>query len=301
MGKLYFRCAFFFEKKVSGCLVGFDCSIKSNLPIGAGISSSAALACGFAKGINELLSLQLSDNDLIEIARNAEHFFVGTRCGIMDQYAVTKGIKDNLLLLNCYTEEHSLIPANFSPYKILLLNTNVSHTLSTSEYNLRRDECNQSLLQIQSKYPKYKYLAEVPMPILLKFEKQMELHLFQRARYIIEENYRVKMAVKALEKNNLFNFGKLLYQSHKGLKKLYNVSCPELDFLVDFSKDIDLVLGSRMMGGGFGGCTINLVHEDYTKEYIRSISSTYLNKFKIALTPTIVSIGNGVTINRNVS
>lgn len=290
---------YYLNKAMPNAIEGFDCSIMSKLPIGSGISSSAALQCGIAKGVNRLFNLSLSDDELIKISRDAEHFFVGTHTGIMDQVAVTKGIKDSLLLLDCRTQEYTEIPADFFPYEILLLNTNVSHNLSTSEYNLRREECEQSLLLIQSKFPKYKYLAEVPISILLRFEYQMEKHLFKRTRYVIEENYRVKKAVKFLKKNNLTSFGRLLYQSHQGLKNLYHVSCPELDFLVDFSKDKEFVVGSRMMGGGFGGCTLNLVHKDFSKEYIDAISNAYSKKFNINLTPITVSIGNGIMIEES--
>ncbi|NJB71950.1 galactokinase [Saonia flava] len=288
---------FLIDKVVPNKLEGFDCFITSKLPMGSGISSSAALECGIAKGVNALFNLDLSDEELIGIAQQAEHSFVGTNCGVMDQYAVIKGVENGFLLLNCNEHRHTIIPSNLGAHKIVLLNTNVSHNLSTSEYNLRRKECNLALKKIQEVYPEYLFLADVPKSVLLKFKTKMAVHLFKRATYVIEENHRVKKAAKALKKEALRNLGNLMYESHKGLKELYEVSCAELDFLVDFSKTSENVIGSRMMGGGFGGCTINLVHKDYASEFINTASKAYKQEFNIELTPTIVKIGNGVTVH----
>ena len=275
---------------------GFDCVIKSELPIGAGISSSAALECGIAKGINLLFDLGLSDIDIIELSRNAEHTYVGTNCGIMDQFAVTKGEKSKIILLNCKTLESKLINANFSPYKIVLLNTNVSHSLSTSAYNDRREECKKALELISKEFhPKLTSLVDIPEEILSTFKDKIPEKLFNRAIYITQENRRVINAVESLKKNDLKEFGKFLYQSHEGLQHLYEVSCTELDFLVDFSRNFDSVIGSRMMGGGFGGCTINLIHQNNIDDYIKRASIAYKKKFSISLTPIIVSISNGVS------
>lgn len=281
-------------------MVGFDCIINSDLPIGAGISSSAALECGIAKGVDLLFDLGLTDLEIITLSRNAEHTFVGTNCGIMDQFAVVNGEANKLILLNCNTLEYELINANFSPYKIVLLNTNVSHSLATSEYNKRREECNTALAIISKQfYPEITSLIDVPEEVLNTLKSAFSKKIFNRALYITQENRRVLKAVEALKKNNFSEFGKLIYQSHEGLQNLYEVSCNELDFLVNFSKKYDYVIGSRMMGGGFGGCTINLIHEDYINEYIEKVSIAYKEEFSITLTPINVSINNGVSSKKS--
>lgn len=278
-----------------GSIKGFDCIIESNLPVGSGISSSAALECGLAKGLNELFKIGLTDLEIIKLSRDAEHTFVGTKCGIMDQFAVIKGVADNLILLDCDTLEYKLIPADFSPFTLVLLNTNVSHNLASSEYNVRRDECNTALAEIQKKYPKYKSLAEIEPEVIEKFRKILPENLLNRALYVSQEHRRTLEAVECLEKNDLKGFGDCLYRSHKGLQHLYKVSCNELDFLVDFSKDNKYVAGSRMMGGGFGGCTINLILDDKVDEFIAKASEAYRKKFDLELSPIKVKIGNGVS------
>ena len=275
-------------------LGGFDCVISSELPIGAGISSSAALECGVAKGLNELFDLGLSNLELIEISRMAEHNFVGTKCGVMDQFAVTMGKRKKLLLLNCETLDYKLIDAEFAPYKILLLNTNVSHNLATSEYNTRREECEQALAVIKKDHPGYKFLADVPEHIIESYSEKLSGKVYQRALFVSRENTRTLKAAELIQKGDIEGFGALMYQTHEGLSKNYEVSCSELDFLVDLSKDIPQVVGSRMMGGGFGGCTINLVKETFVNEFMELASDAYKQKFDINLTSILVATSNGV-------
>jgi galactokinase len=274
-------------------LEGFDCVIDSDLPIGAGISSSAALECGMAYGLNTLFELGLTKETLILLSRDAEHNFVGTKCGIMDQFAVTMSEENHVILLDCKSLKHELIPVNIEPYKILLLNTNVSHNLASSEYNVRRQECEKGISIIQKKYPNIESLRDVTIAILEECKSEISSLIYNRCHYILQENRRVLDAVKELKTGNLKAFGALMYESHHGLQHLYNVSCPELDFLVDFSKSNDQILGSRMMGGGFGGCTINIIHENAIEEYIQKASKAYFNEFKIALTSIVVSPSKG--------
>ena len=277
-----------------GQLGGFDCVISSELPIGAGISSSAALECGVAKGLNDLFDLGLSNLELIEISRMAEHNFVGTKCGVMDQFAVTMGKRKKLLLLNCETLDYKLIDAEFAPYKILLLNTNVSHNLATSEYNTRREECEEALAVIQKDHSQYAFLADVPEPIIETYKKKLSGKVYQRALFVSRENARTLKAAKLIQSGDIKGFGKLMYQTHEGLSKNYEVSCRELDFLVDLSKDIPQVVGSRMMGGGFGGCTINLVEEGFVNEFMDLASKAYKEQFDNNLTSILVATSNGV-------
>ncbi len=277
-----------------GQLGGFDCVISSELPIGAGISSSAALECGVAKGLNDLFDLGLSNLELIEISRMAEHNFVGTKCGVMDQFAVTMGKRKKLLLLNCETLDYKLIDAEFAPYKILLLNTNVSHNLATSEYNTRREECEQALAVIQKDHPQYAFLADVPESIIEDYKQKLSGKVYQRALFVSRENARTLKAAELIQKGDIKGFGSLMYQTHEGLSKNYEVSCSELDFLVDLSKEIPQVVGSRMMGGGFGGCTINLVEEGFVNEFMDLASNAYKQQFDINLTSILVATSNGV-------
>ena len=273
---------------------GFDCIIESNLPLGSGISSSAALECGIAKGVNELFNIGLTDIEIIKLSRDAEHTFVGTKCGIMDQFAVVKGKKDHLILLNCETLDYELIKADFSPYVVVLLNSNVSHSLASSEYNVRRDECDTALAAIKKKYPDYQFLTEIPSKVVKEFKKVLPEKIYNRALYVSQENKRTLDAVKCLKKKDLKGFGDCLYRSHHGLQHLYEVSCKELDFLVEQTKDLDYVLGSRMMGGGFGGCTINIVHKDKVEELIENVSAAYEEKYHIQLSSIITTLSDGV-------
>ena len=275
---------------------GFDCVFKSNLPVGSGISSSAALECGFAKGVNELLKLNLSNQEIISLCQRAEHDFAGTKCGIMDQYTVINGLDNHFLLLNCQKITHKLVPSQLFNHKIVLLNTNISHNLSTSEYNVRTQECQSALDSIKLKYPEYEFLCDVPIEIINEFKTNLTYKEYKRAVFTSEENQRTLKAVDFLKDGDVVKLGNLLYNSHEGLRDLYEVSCKELDFLVDFTIKNSSVKGARMMGGGFGGCTLNIVKEDYVDLFINDISQAYLEKFNIKLTPHIVKTSNGAKV-----
>ena len=282
-------------KKLKGDqLNGFECIIDSSLPLGSGISSSSALICGLIKGLNDLFKLKISNHEMINISQKVEHNFIGVKGGIMDQFAIFFGKKDKIILLNCDTLNIKIIDIKFSPYKFLLLNTNVNHNLSSSDYNIRVKECESALKKIKIENKKLSCLANAPDDYIIKNESLFTKNEFKRALYVSQENKRVLKSIKLLKTSNFVAFGKLMYKSHEGLKNLYEVSCKELDFLVDYSKKYNYVLGSRMMGGGFGGCTINLIKEDYIKSYIKIVSEKYLNKFKKKLTSIEVSIEDGI-------
>ena len=279
-------------------LSAFDCEIEGNLPIGSGISSSAALECGIAFGLNTLFNLNLSELQQIKIAQKAEHDFVGTKCGIMDQFAVTMGQEKKVILLNCETLKYELLDANIEPYKIVLLNTNVEHNLASSEYNNRRKDCEKAMEIIKSKYPDYHHLAEVPLRVIKTFDNKLDELVLKRATYVAEEEERTIHASILLQNGDMIKFGELMYASHEGLSKKYDVSCPELDFLVDYSKKYNSVIGSRMMGGGFGGCTINLIHKDHTDSYIELVTKAYEDQFDLELSYIETEISNGVSLVR---
>jgi galactokinase len=277
-------------------LEGFDCTLESNIPIGSGISSSAALECGLAFGLNELFNLNLSKLTIVELSQRAEHNYVGTKCGIMDQFASVMSIKDHVILLDCRSLEFEYVPIKIEPYKILLLNTNVSHNLASGEYNIRRSQCEKGVEIIRNKYPKVNSLRDVSLKMINDFKTEMLSVVFNRCIYVVQEKDRVLNSVKALKNNHLDKMGKLMYETHNGLQLLYEVSCSELDFLVDFSKKYNEVIGARMMGGGFGGCTINIIHSNAIDNFIDDASEAYFNKFNVRLTAFEAMPCEGTTI-----
>ncbi|CAN5257432.1 galactokinase [soil metagenome] len=267
--------------KLDKTLQGFDCIIQSELPIGAGISSSAALECGLATGLNSLFNLKLSGKDIVFLSQAAENNFVGSQCGIMDQYASVLSKEGNLILLDCLHLEAEYIPATFENCKILLINTKVSHSLADGEYNTRRRECETALEIIKQHYTEVKTLRDVTKDMLTIIKEKLSEKQTNRVLYVLEENQRVLRGSDYLKEGDLREFGELMFQSHDGLKNLYEVSCPELDFLVDFVKDKDFVYGARMMGGGFGGCTINIIEKDKIEKLENELVEAYETAFGI--------------------
>lgn len=265
-------------------LGGFDCTLTSDIPIGSGMSSSAALECGLAYGLNELFNLGLTKIQIVEIGQRAEHNYVGTKCGIMDQFASVMSKKNHVILLDCATLDYEYVPIHIAPYKLLLLNTNVSHNLASGEYNIRRAQCESGVSVIQKKYSEVTSLRDVSLKMLSEFKDVLSEVVYRRCSYVIQEKERVMNAVKALKGNDLKTLGTYMYETHEGLSKDYEVSCPELDFLVEFSKDYPQVLGARMMGGGFGGCTLNIIHPDIIEDFTREASEAYFEKFNLKLT-----------------
>jgi galactokinase len=277
-------------------LQGFDCTIESHVPIGSGVSSSAALECGLAYGLNELFDLGLTKRDIVDLSQMAEHTYAGTKCGIMDQFSSVMSKEGHVILLDCETVEHSYIPIQFQPYKIVLLNTNVSHNLASGEYNVRRAQCEVGVSLLQKEFPEVQSLRQATTAMLEHCKGRMDPKVFDRCTYVIQENKRVKDTVEALRQNDLKRLGALLYETHDGLSRLYEVSCAELDFLVEFSKSNSQVLGARMMGGGFGGCTINIIHEDAITDYIEKATTAYKAQFDIELTAFEASPSEGTSI-----
>ena len=277
----------------------FKCKIDSYLPIGAGISSSSSLICGLISGLNHLNNLKLNHNEIIDIVSAVEHNFIGLMGGIMDQFTIVNGKKNKLILLNCQNRSFKYINSNFNPYKIVLINTNVEHNLADTSYNERVKECKEALEVINKKYNKYRYLVDVEEEILYEFKNTLKEKVFNRALFVIQENKRTLDSAENISKSKYKEFGQLMYKSHYGLKKQYEVSCEELDFLVDFTSSYDEIIGSRMMGGGFGGCTINLIEENLVNDFIKSVSKAYLKKFSIKLNAFQINIDDGVTVKKN--
>ncbi len=264
-------------------LKGFDCRMESKVPVGSGVSSSAALECGLAFGLNELFDLGLDKWQIAKLGQRAEHNFVGTKCGIMDQFASLMGKKGHSMLLDCLLLDFEYIPTHIDPYVILMLNTNVTHNLSTGGYNTRREESASGLKMITDRYGVENSFRNITLEMVNGCREELGPIRFKRCSYILEENQRVIEATEALKKNNMEHLGKLLYTSHEGQSKKYEVSCQELDFLVELSKTEPRILGARMMGGGFGGCTLNLIHKDAVDTFAEKASKAYKDEFGIDL------------------
>ncbi|MEO1261717.1 MAG: galactokinase [Bacteroidota bacterium] len=275
---------------------GFDASFESEVPIGSGMSSSAALECGFAVALNETFHLGFDKWQLTKASQLAEHNFVGIKCGLMDQFACMMGQKDKVMLLDCRSLHFEYFPLELGKYQLLLLNTNVSHTLASSEYNTRRAECEQGVEILRKEHTNIKNLRDVSLNQIASIHNKMPGHIHRRCRHVVSENQRVLDATKALREMDHHKLGQLLYQSHFSLQNDYQVSCPELDFLVQATLNKNYVLGSRMMGGGFGGCTINIIEKNKAGEFVEQVSKKYLDRFGINLTPIEVDIGDGISL-----
>ena len=263
-------------------LSGIDVSISSSLPMGSGLSSSAALICSLAWGINSLFAFNLSRKEVALLCQRAEHNFVGIKSGIMDQYTSMLGKKDHVILLDCQSLKHSYIPLNLDNYELLIFNTNVRHALAATAYNERVEECAIGLNVLRKHYPRINALKEATLKEVQSIESFFSPNVFNRCVHVITENLRVIETKDALLERNYNAVGKAMTASHKSLKTQYEVSCAELDFLVDYALEVggeDVVLGSRMMGGGFGGCTINLVRSDANNEWIKKLSLAYQSLF----------------------
>ena len=259
-------------------LQGFDTVFYGNVPIGAGMSSSAALESTFAFALNELLNLGIDKFELARIGQATEHNYVGVKCGIMDQFASLFGKAGHLMRLNCATMEFEYFPFNPKGYKVVLLDTVVKHELASSAYNRRRESCENACAHIAKKYPEVKYLSDATMAMLNEIDVEIPAEDYMRAEYVIGEKQRVLDVCDALEKGDYETVGDRMYGTHYGMSKLYEVSCEELDFLNDIAKGCG-VTGSRVMGGGFGGCTINLVKEDLYDTFIATVKEKFAAKF----------------------
>ncbi len=257
-------------------LNGFDLVLTCDVPTGAGMSSSAAVECATAFALNALFDLQLERLDLVRMAQKAENEFVGVMCGIMDMFASVMGKDAQVIQLDCRDLSYQYFPLNLGDYKIVLFDTGVKHSLAGGEYNLRRQQCEQGVAMLKERFPEVNSLRDANLPMLdEQFRSAVSSTVYNRCLYVIEENIRLETGCRLLLQNDIQGFGKQMHGSHKGLSELYEVSCKELDFLVSLAKEEESIAGARMMGGGFGGCTINLIessaiesiHERFSKQY----------------------------------
>jgi len=276
---------------------GFDLNLKSDVPIGAGLSSSAAIECAVAFGLNELFELGIDKMELAFMAQKAEHDFAGVQCGIMDQFASLFGKKDQVVLLDCQSMEYQYFPFSLEGYDIVLFDTCIKHALADSEYNNRRKECEKGVELIQAKYGEVVSLRDATLQQLNELvDATTHPLVYNRCKYVIEEIERTKGATENLKDHNLKAFGEKMFATHAGLSKLYEVSCPELDFLVAAVTDNESVLGARMMGGGFGGCTINIIKSENATQIIKDTKTAYQQSIGKDLKHYIVRIEEGAGI-----
>lgn len=266
--------------KRGGCVKGFDTAFAGDVPLGAGMSSSAALESTYAFALNELFDLGIDKFELAKIGQSTEHNYCGVNCGIMDQFASVFGQKGHLIRLDCRSLEYKYFP--FDPeaagYKLVLLDSVVKHELASSAYNKRRQSCENVVAAIKRNHPEVEFLRDATMEMLNEVKADVSAEDYMRAEYVIEEIQRVLDVCEALEKGDYETVGEKMYGTHYGMSKLYEVSCEELDFLNDIAKECG-VTGSRVMGGGFGGCTINLVKADKYDAFVAKAFAEYTKKF----------------------
>lgn len=249
-----------------------------DIPIGSGLSSSAALTTGFAFALNHLFNLGLDRIAIAKLGQRAENNFVGMKCGIMDQFASVLGRDNNLLQLDCRDLSCTFVPFVRTDVRIALCDTQVKHNLANSEYNLRRSQCEKGVQTLRQHYPDMTSLRDADHDMLRASSREMDEVVYRRCFYVIAENQRVLAACNALSTDNLSAFGLAMNQSHYGLRDEYEVSCPELDLLQSVAEQTEGVLGSRMMGGGFGGCTINLIEESTLENFQKKLSEVFRQK-----------------------
>jgi galactokinase len=276
-------------RKAGFQLRGFDCAFTGNIPIGAGMSSSAAVETGLAFALNEIFDFGIDRVRLAKMSQRSENEFVGVRCGIMDQFANLLSKEDSAIYLDCRSLEYEYIPFMRKDLKLALCHTGVKRSLASSEFNLRRHQCEAGVAGVKDGNPEIHSLRDVNVSMLDSHKGLLSHEVYKRCRYVLEENARVDAARQFLQDDDYIQFGELLYLSHQGLRDQYEVSCRELDVLVESASSIEGVLGARMMGGGFGGCTLNLVEGDAIEQFKGKILQGYMAE--TGKTPRIYECG----------
>ena len=277
---------------------GVNCVFSSTIPVGSGLSSSAALECGFLFGIKELYKLDIKPVDLALMGQSAEHW-VGINCGIMDQFSSVMGLENKVIKIDCRTLEYEYHNADFNDYSLILFDSNVKHSLMTSAYNERREQCEEGIAILKANFPEVKSFRDCTEEQVQSMKEKMSEDVFKRSLFVVKEIKRVIKACNALDNGDIPTLGKLMYETHEGLSKDYEVSCPELDMIVDTLKTEVAVVGSRLMGGGFGGCTINLIKKGHEERIKAKLSALYLETFGIELKIYDVKISNGTSLYTN--
>jgi len=261
--------------KGGAALKGFDVVFGGDIPIAAGLSSSAAIEGGLAFALNEIFHLHIDKLTLVKLAQKAENQFVGVRCGIMDQFINLFGKKNRVVKLDCRSLEYEYVPFERSDIRIVLCDTHVKRELAFSEYNVRRQQCEEGVRLLQKHENGIRSLRDVDLSFLERHRSELSPVVYRRCEFVVRENARVVAACDDLRRSDFQTFGKRMYESHQGLRHDYEVSSPELDSLVDIATRTEGVLGARMMGAGFGGCTINLVDASHLQEFSIAVQQQY--------------------------
>lgn len=272
---------------------GFQATFGGDIPSGAGLSSSAALECCLMFALSELNGLGLDRRSIALLSQKAENEYVGLNCGIMDQFASVFGKSESVIRLDCRSLEYEYFPFSMEEHLLILCDTMVKHSLAESEYNTRRQECEKGVSILKQFDSTIESLRDVSIDLVEKHKELLGDVIYRRCQYVTSEIQRVYQASDLLKQDNLTEFGKKMYETHYGLQHNYEVSCPELDFLVEETHQLEGVLGARMMGGGFGGCTINLVKRNAAEEFEKHMKASYLKKFGSELPCYKVSIKDG--------
>ena len=276
---------------------GLNLVLGGDIPAGAGLSSSAAIECSVVFALNELFGYGLSKLEMVKISQAAENQFVGVNCGIMDQFASMFGKKDQVILLDCRSLKFEYIPIDLHQHAILLMDSTVKHSLASGEYNIRREQCEMGVRALRKIYPQVDSLRDANRAMIEYTLKDMVPDLvYNRCKFVVEENLRLQVGCEALRRNDIIGFGKKMYASQTGLSKLYDVSCAELDFLVEQARSEHAVLGARMMGGGFGGCTINIIRKSFINEVVERITKAFRLRFGQDPLAHICTISNGTQL-----
>lgn len=275
---------------------GLHVVVGGDIPVGAGLSSSAAVECAMAMAIKKLLGLPLDKKEMVKMAQRAENEFVGVQCGIMDQFASMFGKKNHVIQLDCRSLDFTYRPFEASGLRLVLLDTQVKHSLASSAYNTRRQQCEQGVAWIAEHHPEVTHLRDATEEMLQQWVAPKDQEVYTKCLYVVQEINRLLQGCEDLEQANWKAFGKKMYQTHEGLSKWYEVSCAELDFLVSSAQQYPSVLGARMMGGGFGGCTINLIEEKNADDIIQEISTAYAAQFGRKPLVYPVSIEDGTSV-----
>lgn len=283
-------------KKCKFEIKGFNCVFGGDIPIGAGLSSSAAIEAGLAFALNEIFELNIEKINLVKLSQRAENEFVGVQCGIMDQFINIFGKENKVLKLDCRTLEFEYYPFELNDLQIVLCDTQVKHSLASGEYNARRTQCEEGVRILRKFNNKIHTLRDVDLEFLNSHRSELDSIIFKRCKYVIKENSRVDASCRDLGDGDFISFGQRMYESHEGLRDEYEVSCKELDTLVEIASNHDAVLGTRMMGGGFGGCTINLVKKDGLEDFKEKITKVYSAQVSKSIKIYITRIESGTSI-----
>ena len=278
-----------------GKLRGANVLIWSDVPTGAGLSSSASLEISVGLALSKISNKTVDRTALAKIGQQTEHDYVGAKVGIMDQFVSANAEKNHALLLDCRSLKFENVPLDTSETAIVICDTNVKHNLASSEYNTRRRECEQAVKFLKEYLPNITQLRDVSLPEFEKHADKLPEIIRRRARHIISENERTLKAASALKNNNLQEFGQLMNQSHKSLKNDFEVSCRELDLMVEIAQNTKGVLGARMTGGGFGGSTVNLVNRESLNEFKETIKTEYQKSIEIFPTILVAEASDGAT------